>query len=81
MELLKLRDWYLENFPEDDFAKDRMDSGKTFQDLFDTLDNYGNVYACIGVADSLIRERLFTKLSQIMGVDYEVVYDQWQMAS
>ena len=51
----------------------------TFNDVFDTLDNYGSFYKLIGVYDSLIRERIFSMLAVVMDVDYSYIYDQWLM--
>ena len=30
-----------------------------------------------GVYDSLVRERIFEKLAEIIGTDYDYIYDQW----
>lgn len=51
----------------------------TFEQLFNTLDNYKSVYDFIGVYDSLIRERLFSMLSVIMDVEYDYIYNQWML--
>lgn len=75
----KLREFYVREFPEDTFGKE-IDPNVTFEDLFEALDHYRDVYACIGVGDSIIRERLFSKLAKIMGVGYGYVYEQWLAA-
>ena len=49
----------------------------TFEDIFNTLDNYGSFYKLIGVYDSLIRERIFSMLAVVMDVEYEYIYNQW----
>jgi hypothetical protein len=51
----------------------------TFDELFNTLDNYGSVYKLIGIYDSIVRERLFSMLSIIMDVDYDYIYEQWML--
>ena len=76
MEDWKIKEWYCETYPTDDMGVELYDD-ITFYDLFETLDRYKNVYDFIGVGDSIIRERLFAKLAEIMGVDYEYVYEQW----
>lgn len=76
MENLSLKQWYLKAYPEDEYGA-KIDKSATFQGLFEALDNYQNVYNYIGVADSIIRERVFFKLSKIMDVDYNYIYDQW----
>ena len=49
-------------------------------DLFNALDARQDVYKTLGVNDSGIRERCFKKLADIIGSDYEYVYDQWRKA-
>ena len=56
------------------------DPDADFEGLFETLDHYGDVYEYIGVGDSMIREALFSRLAEIMGCGYEVVYEQWLAA-
>lgn len=74
----KLKEWYAKNFPSDD-AADTINEGKTFYDLFKCLDRHGEIYSeCMGDSvDSVIRERLFTKLAEIMNVTYDYIYNQW----
>ncbi len=72
----KIREWYMKEFPSDDVGgeiKDNID----FEGLFDTLDNYKNVYDFIGISDSVVRERIFKKLAKVINTDYGYVYDQW----
>jgi hypothetical protein len=73
-----IREAHLEMYPHDKLAKKLNDV--TFEDLFRCLDNYQDVYEFIGVYDSIIRENLFSMLAEIMGVDYDVIYDQWMKA-
>lgn len=77
----KLKEWYVQNFPTDDLAE-AINEEKTFYDLFKCLDRYGDVYSeCMGSGvDSIIRERLFRKLAEIMSVDYDYIYNQWLAA-
>ena len=37
--------------------------------------DYMGVGDCVG--DSLVRERLFTRLSEMLGLDYDHVYELW----
>ncbi len=76
---MNIREFYLEMYPSDDLGVE-INENATFDGLFRVLDTYGDVYEYIGVGDSLIRERLFERLSEIMGVSYNEVYDQWMMA-
>jgi len=57
-----------------------MNENATFEGLFETLDSYKDVYEYIfnnGYGDSVVRERVFSKLASIMDVDYSEVYEQW----
>ena len=71
-----VRDWYIENYPDDELGTD-IREGLSFYDLYETLDNYMNVYTVLGVDDSIVRERVFDKLSELMDVDYDYIYQQW----
>lgn len=71
-----MRDWYISTYPDDELGV-YINQGITFEDLFDALDNYQDVYKTIGVADSIVRERLFSQLAWIIGTDYGYVYGQW----
>lgn len=71
-----IKDWYLEAYPTDDMGYD-LNDGVTFEDLFVALDNYKNVYEVLGASDSIIRERVFAELANLMNVDYGYIYNQW----
>ena len=74
---IKIKDWYSQQYPNDNIV-DKLRDGVTFLDLFDTLDNYGNVYELIFKTggDSIVRERCFEKLAEIMKCDYDYIYAQ-----
>jgi len=77
MENTKVRDWYMKEFPDDELGQE-IKKGITFYDVFEKMDRYKDIYDDIlEVRDSVIRERVFGKLADIMGVDYEEVYQQW----
>lgn len=75
----KLKEWYTTNYPSDELGAE-INPDSTFQNLFDALDRYRDVYEVIGVGDSLVRERLFESLEEITGYDYQTIYEQWMMA-
>ena len=75
----KLKEWYTTNYPSDELGAE-INPDSTFQNLFDALDQYRDVYEVIGVGDSLVRERLFESLAEITGYDYQIIYEQWMMA-
>lgn len=76
---MTIREFYLETYPTDDLGNE-INPHATFEGLFETLDRYRDVYEYIGVGDSIIRERCFERLAEIMDCSYDVIYDQWMMA-
>lgn len=75
-EKTSVKDWYTSTFPEDELGAELADN-VTFEQLFEAMDAYINPYKLLKIADSIIRERIFTRLAQIMHVDYNYIYDQW----
>ena len=71
-----LKDWYLKTYPTDELGEE-LNSRATFYDLFEALDNYQDIYNLFGINDSIIREIVFKKLSDIMECPYEEIYNQW----
>ena len=72
----KIKEWYLENYSSDEEGE-FLNEDVTFYDMFQCLDRRKDIYECIDVDDSLIRERLFEGLAQVMECDYSYIYDQW----
>tara|TARA_Y100000385_G_scaffold132000_1_gene137302 strand:+ start:115 stop:387 length:273 start_codon:yes stop_codon:yes gene_type:complete len=75
-----LKEYYTRTYKSDELGEE-LNNNVTFVDLFECLDNYQDVYDLIGVYDSLLRERLFEKLAQMMCVDYDYIYNQWMECS
>ena len=75
-----MREFYLENYPTDDLGVE-IKSNTTFYGLFDCLWSGNDVYKYIGVADSLVRERLFQELANRLQRPYGEVYVLWQTNS
>ena len=75
--LTKVKDWYCERFPHDEWGCENMNPGIIFQDVFEGLQVGMNIYALLGAGDSVVRERVFDQLATLMGVSYDVVYYQW----
>lgn len=73
---MNIRDWYIKNHGDDEMGK-LINPNVGFMDCWDMMKNGGDIYAIIGVGDSLIRERIFGELAKRLGVDYDVVYKQW----
>lgn len=80
-----IREWYMRTYPDDELGK-ILDPKAVFfgteytLGLFDILDARRDVYEYIGACDSVIRERVFTKLAEIMDVDYSYIYTQWLLS-
>lgn len=73
-----IREWYLTTYS--DKLGVEINRGVTFKDLFECLDSHEDVYELLGDGiDTVIRERCFEKLAEIMGVPYSEIYDQWLM--
>ena len=72
----RIRTWYMKTYPQDNRGE-YIDLYNTFEDLWIAIQNNEDVYNTIVEADSLIRERLFSKLSDIKGVTYKYIYDKW----
>lgn len=75
----KIKKWYSVNYPTDEMIED-MNEKVTFGHLLGALNNYENVYRYIfknGSGDSIIRERVFSKLAEILNIKYEVIYKKW----
>ena len=72
----KVKEWYLKEYATDELWQEIKDD-ITFYDIFYALDTYKDFYETIGVGDSVIRERIFKKLAEIMEVDYMYIYNQW----
>lgn len=71
-----IKEWYQATYPTDELGNELYD-GITWVDLWNhILDGY-DVYGFIGVDDSIVRERIFGELADILGVDYNVVYYAW----
>ena len=75
----KVKEWYLKEYSTDDLGEEIKDD-ITFYDIFYALDNYKDIYEVIGVGDSIISERIFGKLAEIMEVDYNYIYNQWLLS-
>jgi hypothetical protein len=71
-----IKSYYLDTYPTDNIGQEINDEA-SFEGLNKALDCNIDVYEYLGVGDSLVRERVFWKLSDLMGVSYDVIYDKW----
>ena len=72
----KVSVWYTSAFPTDECGND-IDKNATFRGIIETLVGKRDFYDYIGVGDSIIRERCFSKLADITGLDYDYFYYAW----
>lgn len=75
-----VRDWYLKTYTDDELGV-KIKTYITFNDIYEALNKCEDIYDTLGIADSIIRERVFDKLSVLLGKDYGYVYDLWLSSS
>jgi len=73
---MTIREFYLSKYPTDELGVE-LNETPTFAGLLNQLIVGGDVYRYIGVADSIVRERLFEGLAEELNVKYDYVYDLW----
>ena len=72
----KIKDWYLKEYSSDKLGK-KLNDDSTFSDLLIAISKGNDVYAVLGVADSVVRERAFAKLSKIENKEGQWAYNTW----
>jgi hypothetical protein len=73
---MNIKEFYCEAFPTDELGP-QLDGDATLRGLFICLIDGVDVYKYIGVADSIVRERLFEKIAEEWDISYEFVYQLW----
>ena len=73
-----IKKWYVKAYPTDELGPELVGN---FAGALETMAKGGCIYDYMGVGDSvgdsLVRERLFTRLSEMLGLDYEHIYQLW----
>ena len=72
----KIREWYMSSYPNDSLAEE-INKDVTFEDLYNALKTHKDVYECLGVGDSFIRENCFSKLAKLLNQNYDYIYYMW----
>lgn len=73
----KIKDAYCDMYPDDEVGE-TLDPKITFEQCFMGMRNGKNFYKLIGGdSDTIVRERVFTMMSNIYHVDYEIIYNTW----
>ena len=70
-------DWYVEAYPDDADIMYGANDDLSFSDLVFEMVNGKDFYDTLQVSDSVVRERVFERIAQIYGVDYNDVYSLW----
>lgn len=71
-----IKDFYTQTYPTDELGLEINDAA-TFKDLLVAIKDGKDYEDVIGFQDSTVRERLFDKLANILGVSYEKIYYLW----
>ena len=69
-----IKKWYVKAYPIDDLGPELVGN---FAGALETMAKGGCIYDYMGVGDSLVRERLFTRLSEMRGLDYDHIDELW----
>jgi len=74
---INVRKWYMKTYPIDELGGE-INQKLTLWDVYTYLSQGYDVYKVIGVSDSVIRERVFEKLSKVLDVDYDTIYNMFE---
>jgi hypothetical protein len=72
----KIKEWYLSAYPTDDMGED-INPDMTFEMLYVGMKLGSDPYKLIGVGDSVIRERCFSRLAIVTNESYKSIYNLW----
>ena len=72
-----VKEWYSRQYPTDGLAE-LLNDKSTFSSVRDALTSGKDLYSELKIADSVVRERVFDKLAEIINVPYKAVYEAWQ---
>ena len=72
---MNIRNYYVNEFPSDELGLE-IDLNANFESLWLAIRG-DMVYEYIGVSDSVIRERVFEKFSELTGHTYDYIYQEW----
>ena len=73
---MTIKQYYIKSYPSDELG-DELKDGTTLCGLLNVLFLGEDVYKYLGVADSLVRERVFERLAFEIGTGYDYVYQLW----
>lgn len=73
----KVRDWYQRTCPTDELG-DCIDEDVTFATYLIDFARMGDAYIW-GIDDSIVRQRVMAATAQVMGLEYDTLYDLWRV--
>lgn len=76
MEEKFIKEDYVTTFPTDELGK-YINEDINYYNFFMGMLNGDDIYDMLYVSDSLVRERVFRFLSEMMNVDYDIIYYAW----
>lgn len=76
LKVINLKEWYTLHYPHDSLGRE-LNGDLTLLDVFFRMAKGEDIYKIIGVLDSLVRERIFKGMSEIMGIPYFIIYHMW----
>lgn len=74
---MKVKDWYQRTCPTDELG-DYIDEDVTFATYLIDLARMGDAYIW-GINDSIVRQRVMAATAQVMGLEYDTLYDLWRV--
>lgn len=74
---MRISHFYLKEYPDDTYIQSDFNQDATMLGLMLVLDAGKDVYTYIGIYDSVVRERCFGKLAELLGLSYIEVYNKW----
>lgn len=77
MDKALLHEWYRKRYPSDAEMADRMDPEVTIGGVVRCFHNEVYSYAAFFADDSIVRERVFEGITQMMHCDYDVMCNMW----
>lgn len=84
----EIKSWYMADYKAmaedegwesviDEEAEADLVENITFEELYERMKNKEDIYKIIGDVDSVVRERIMRELSNILDVEYNVIYKLW----
>lgn len=72
----KIRPWYMFKYPTDELGAE-INPKATFMEAWNCLKEKKDIYAYLGVGDSIVRERVFGQIASLKKCGYKFVYEMW----